>query len=291
MKSFQMKALALATLGLGGLVMADGTMAATCPDPTANTNQGYATPNGPWSAEVVTNATIASGSPGLASTNCKMVVAFSGPVPIPGNNISAVQDQSPNNEQRYRARFYVDLSGLSGSFSDGSQQVRLFNALANQSPTGSSPAEVTVFLIGGSGGSPIAFRFTVADGGLNGGTGGFKNITVVAPSPAGVNRIEFDYNAYPGSTQQSACESGSANGSFCAWVTDGSTASTETSPTAKYNLSGNSYDPNGNTGWSGVKIANLGIFSPSPGLQTSSAATQSIAFDEFDSRRQTFIGQ
>ena len=47
MKSFQMKALALAMLGLGGLVMA-GSALAVCPDPTAFSNKGYATPNGPW---------------------------------------------------------------------------------------------------------------------------------------------------------------------------------------------------------------------------------------------------
>jgi len=289
MKSFKMKALAVATLGLGGLVMV-GSAFAACPDPTANTNQGYATPNGPWSAEVVTNSTIASGSPGLASTNCKMVVAFTptGGV-VAGNSTSFVQDQSPNNEQRYRARFYVDLSGLTSAFSTAAasgETVLLMSANANTAPTGRSSSVVKLFLVGGS---PLAFRFQVADSGAGGQT---KTISVAVPTPAGVNRVEFDYNTYPGATQQSVCESGSTNGSFCAWVTAGATASTEASPTSKYNLVSNSFDANGVTGWSGVKFANLGIFGPNNLLQGDATTnSSSFAFDEFDSRRQTFIGQ
>lgn len=291
MKSFKMKALALATLGLGGLVMAGSAFAqTTCPDPTANTNQGYATPNGPWSGEFVTNSTIASGTPGLAGTNCKMVVAFTpSSGTVLGNSTSFVQDQSPNNEQRYRARFYVDLSGLTSQFSQAGatgEQLLLMSAGANLAPSGRSSSVVRVVLVGGS---PLAFRFIVADAGAG---GQIKAITVPVPTPAGVNRVEFDYNTYPGATQQSACETSSTNGSFCAWVTDGATASTEPSPTSKYNLVGNSFDPNGVTGWSGVKFANLGIFSPNNTFQLDSNTNSSIfAFDEFDSRRQTFIGQ
>jgi hypothetical protein len=288
MKSFQMKALALAVLGLGGLVMAGSAAAATCPDPTANGNQGYATPNGPWSGEFVTNATIASGSPGLASTGCKMVVGFT-PTSgvVAGNSTSFVQDQSPNNEQRYRARFYLDLSGLASQFSTvGGEQLLLMSANASTAPAGRNIGVVRAFLVSGN---PLAMRFLVADSGASGAT---KAITVAVPTPAGVNRVEFDYNTYPGATQQSACETGSTNGSFCVWVTDGATASTEASPTSKYNLLGNSFDPNGVTGWSGVKFANLGIFSPNNAFQVDSTTNSStFAFDEFDSRRQTFIGQ
>jgi len=286
MKSFKMKALALATLGLGGLVMA-GSAFAVCPDPTANSNQGYATPNGPWSGEFVTNSTIASGA-GMAGTSCSMVVAFTpSSGVVAGNSTAFVQDQSPNNEQRYRARFYVNFSGLSSQFTTvGGEALLLMSANASTAPAGRSISVVRVYLISGS---PLALRFLVADSSAGGQT---KAITVAVPTPAGVNRIEFDYNTYPGATQQSACETGSTNGSFCAWVTDGAAASTETSPTSKYNLLGNSFDPNGVTGWTGVKFANLGIFGPSNTLQIDSTTNGStFAFDEFDSRRQTFIGQ
>jgi hypothetical protein len=286
-----MKALALATLGLGGLVMA-GSAFAACPDPTANSNTGYKVPNGPWGGEFVTNATIASGTPGLANTNCKMVVAFTatGGV-VPGNARSFVTDNSPQNEPRYRARFYVDLSGLSSQFTNGSQQVKLFSAGASNFPTGASSSVVAVSLIGGA---PPAFRFLVADSAQ---ASSYKIITIPAPTPAGVNRVEFDYNTGTGS----ACAPGNAHGSFCAWVTDGAAASgSDSSPVPAagsgiginpYSLGANSFDAAGNTGWSGVVVANLGIFSSTGPLQVSPAGTQSIAFDEFDSRRQTFIGQ
>lgn len=293
MKSFQMKALALATLGLGGLVMA-GSAFAACPDPTLNSNTGYKVPNGPWAGEFVTNATIASATPGLASTNCKMVVGFTatGGV-VPGNARSYVSDNSAQNEPRYRARFYVDLSQLSNQFTNGSQQLTIFSAGANNFPSTASKAnanaaEVQLKLIGGA---PPIFRFIVADFGQ---PSGYRIVSFNAPTPAGVNRIEFDYNTGTGST----CAPGNTNGSFCAWVTDGAATSAENAPTTAglvgpnpYNLSAASFDATGTNGWSGVVFANLGISGASGPLQVSAAGTQLIAFDEFDSRRQTFIGQ
>jgi hypothetical protein len=206
-----------------------------------------------------------------------------------GNSTSFVQDQSPNNEQRYRARFYVNFSGLTSAFSTAAasgEALLLMSANASTAPAGRRTGVVSIYLIGGS---PLALRFIVADSGAGGQA---KAITVAVPTPAGVNRIEFDYNTYPGATQQSTCESGSTNGSFCAWVTDGAAASTEATPTSKYNLLGYSFDPNGVTGWTGVKSANLGIFGPNNTLQLDSTTnSSSFVFDEFDSRRQTFIGQ
>ncbi len=179
MKSFQMKALAVAVLGLAGLGMA-GSAFAACPDPTADGNQGYAQPDGPWSGEVVTNSTIAAGTPGLAGTSCKMVVAFtpSGGV-VAGNSTAFVQDQSPNNEQRYRARFYVDFSGLAASFSTGSgsgEQLLLMRADASTAPAGRSTAVVRVYLISGS---PLNRSFLVADSGAG---GQIKTINVTGPN-------------------------------------------------------------------------------------------------------------
>ena len=277
MKSFKMKALAVATLGLGGLVMV-GSAFAACPDPTANSNQGYATPNGPWSGETVSGASIAS-TTGLNGTSCAMSVALNS---SPSSIAKAfVTDQSPNNEQRYRARFYVDLSQIASSLQAG-DSIRLLNANATTGPSGVSTVELTVLLVGGSSGA--AFRFQVADPGQ---ASFYKTLTVNAKNATGVNRVEFDYNTYPGGTQQSACTASSTNGSFCAWVSDGSTAATEASPDTTYNLIANAYGTSGNT-WSGVKFTNFGIFASNVGFRTH-AATKSVILDEFDSRRQTFI--
>lgn len=273
MKSFQMKALALATLGLGGLVMA-GSAFAACPDPTAFSNQGYATPNGPWSAETVSNATIAS-TTGLAGTTCAMSVSINSAAP--SNAKALVMDSSPNNEPRYRARFYVDLTNIASSLVAG-DAVRLLNANANTGPAGVSTAEVTVLLIGGSSGA--AFRFQVADPGQ---ASFFKTVTVNAANPTGVNRVEFDYNTGTSST----CAPGNTLGSFCAWVSDGTTAAAEGTPSASYNLLASAFGNSGNT-WSGVKFTNLGMFSSNAGFR-SHAEGKAVTLDEFDSRRQTFI--
>ena len=297
MKSFKMKALAVAVLGLAGMGMMGSAFAVTCPDPTGpnpGDNQGYAQPNGPWFGQTVSGASMVSFSPGLNGTNCQMRVAF---VPVggvtAGSALATVTDNSGQNEQRYRARFYVDLSNLSAQFAtDGSQsQVQLMNAVANSAPTGANPSLVRVSLLGGS---PPQFRFAVADTGAG---GNFKIILVTAPNPTGVNRIEFDYNT----GTSSACAPGNAHGSFCLWVNNGADASgadatpvpasVQATHTNPYSLLAGSFDPTGTTGWSGEALANLGISTPSFTLQTSTAASQVIGLDEFDSRRQTFIGK
>jgi hypothetical protein len=278
MKSFKMKALAVAVLGLAGLGMMGSAFGQTCPDPTANSNQGYATPNGPWGGESVSSATIAAVTPGLDGTNCAMGVALTA---SPASNAkSLVTDNSPQNEPRYRVRFYVDLSHLSSGFATGNN-IRLLNANANTSPPLTSSAEVTVLLIGPASGP--AFRFQVADPSA---VGSFKTITVLAPTPAGVNRVEFDYNTSTGS----ACAPSNTAGSFCTWVTDGAAATgSDSAPTTTYNLGANAFGTTGNT-WSGVKFTNFGIFASNASYRAD-AATQLITLDEFDSRRQTFIGQ
>lgn len=272
MKSFTMKALAVAVLGLAGMGVAS---AATCPDPAANGNQGYAAPNGAWSGETVSGATIAS-TTGLNGTACAMSVALNA---SPSSIAKAfVTDNSPNNEPRYRARFYVDLSAIASSLQAG-DTIRLLNANATTGPAGISTAEVTILLVGGSSGA--AFRFQVADPGQ---ASSFKTVTVPAKNPTGVNRVEFDYNT---TATQSACTTGSTHGSFCAWVSSGSTAAVEGTPDSAYNLLANAFGSSGNT-WSGVKFTNFGIFAGNASFR-SHAASKAVVLDEFDSRRQTFI--
>ncbi len=76
MKSFKMKALALATLGLGGLVMA-GSAFAACP--TAVTTAGSSTPGGggAWTSQYISSdATFAIGGPGLNGTSCSLSLSI-----------------------------------------------------------------------------------------------------------------------------------------------------------------------------------------------------------------------
>jgi hypothetical protein len=280
MNSFKMKALAVAVVGLAGLGMMGSAFGQSCPDPTANSNQGYATPNGPWSAETVSSATIVAVTPGLDGTNCAMGVALTASPSTIAKSL--VTDNSPQNEPRYRVRFYVDLTHVATSGLAAGNAIRLLNANSTSGPAGISTAEVTLILVGPASGP--SFRFQVADSGLS--PSFFKTINVIAPTPAGVNRIEFDYNTGTGS----ACAPSNTAGSFCTWVTDGGAATgSDSAPSTTYNLVANSFGTTGNT-WSGVKATNFGIFGSNSGYRTN-AATTAITLDEFDSRRQTFIGQ
>jgi len=260
---FTMKALSLAVLGLAGLGFGANAFAA-CPSITP------ATPT-PWTSASVTSTygslAISGGSPGqgLNGTSCKMDVSIA--AGSPANVKALVSDDTPANEARYRARFYVDLTGYTNFNNAGYQHV-VFNAFADTAPAGTSTDEVAISLVG-SGSNP-AVRFLVADAAQ---PSKFRTITVPLPNPAGVNRIEFDVSQ-------------GASGSFKCWVSAGNVATSEGSPTpaACAAITVN------NSGWSGITFANLGLFSTTSGFRANMAG-KILSVDEFDSRRSTFIGQ
>jgi len=254
MKSFTMKALAVAVLGLAG-----SSAYAVCPTIPATT----ATPGGggAWSSQTVTSATVGNAPTGLNGTSCAFQVSIN-----PGaaaNTKGIVTDNSPQDEKTYRARFYVNTAGLTG-LTAANRVFRVFNALATTFPAtaGAGSDEVIVFIGGGA--TPFV-RFFVGD---TASPGSYKNIAAVFPNTAGNYRIEFalDSNA----------------GTFRYWVSDAAAATTDAAPTGSATVT--------QTGWSGVKLVNLGIFGTSANYRTN-VAGQALIVDEFDSRRQTFIGQ
>lgn len=276
MKSFQMKALALATLGLGGLVMAGGAFAATCP--TAVTTPGISSPGGggAWSSQgIINGATLNIVNPGLANTGCALSVS----VGTAANSRAYVQDNSPNNEQRYRARFYFNAANLSG-FTASNMAATLFRANDTSAPSQFSSDQLVIRLAGGS---PATVRFVVSDANS---ASGATQIAVPLPTAgaSGAYRVEFDMQIGAGATNAThGCDAmPSSGGCIRAWVTAAENVSSDTAPDASATIN--------NSGWSGAKTAYLG-------LQVGSAnfrATQSgknMVLDEFDSRRQTFIGQ
>ena len=255
---FTMKALSLAVLGLAGLGFGANAMAACPTDPAA--------PNGPWSSKNVAadaSLTIVGGAAGqgLNNTACKMSVSInSGAL---ANTRAYVIDDTPADEPHYRARFYMDISGFTG-FSLGTYQTRIFNVSSASSPAGISTAEVTAALVGGA--TP-ALRFVVADSGQ---ASSFRIVNVPLPAVAsGVYRVEIDL------TQGSA-------GAFRYWVTDGSVATSDGSPTGSVTVN--------NSGWSGATSVNFGLFGTSAGFRANMSG-KVLSLDEFDSRRSTFIGQ
>jgi hypothetical protein len=252
--------------------MAGGAFAAC---PTLTTNTGNSTPGGggAWSSQSVGGGGYMNiVTPGLATTSCVLSVNIGA---TPSSNVKAyVSDTSPQNEPRYRARFYFDMSALTLTASN--YQTELLDSFATTAPGTFNTDQVAIYLLGGA--SP-ALRFFVADAGLGSGT---KIITQPLPTSAnGHYYVEFDMTTGAGSSSSVACSGGSA-GCFRYWVTAEGTASSDASPTGTYSAS--------NAGWSGVKQTNLGLFGTSANFRANNLS-KNLGIDEFDSRRQTFIGQ
>ena len=253
----KMKVLSLALVGLAGFA---GSAMAACPGGPDIASGGAWT-----SKNVATDATLAITSPGLVSTACKLDVSIN--ASALANTRAYVTDDSPNDEPRYRARFYFSTAALTG-LTLANQQSKIFNASATTSPAGASTAEVTITLLGSSSGP--ALRMLVADATQ---PSKFRTVTAVLPASANKNYyVEIDLTQGAGTPANN----------FRYWVADAATATSEASPTGQATVD--------TTGWTGVTTVNLGLFSTSPGFR-SGVAGQTLSLDQFDSRRQTFIGQ
>jgi hypothetical protein len=283
MKSFQMKALALAVLGLGGLVMA-GSAFADCPTFSTSTG-GTSTPGGggAWSSQTIDSNTAALGitpaitTGGLAGTSCKLSFTInSGAL---SNTAAYVTDSSPSapGEAHYRARFYFDYSALTG-LTASNIQFKIFNAFASTIPANGTPDEVMVRLVGGS--PRPSLRILVAD--ANQGALPYKVLNVPLPAAGATPGVYyFEFELQQGTTGNCTAASIGTGGCLRYWITPAGTASSDSSATGFWALD--------NSGWSGVKQVNVGMYATTPPLRALS--TQVFSVDEFDSRRQTFIGQ
>jgi len=218
-----------------------------------------ACPNGPtvaeggaWAGKTQTNGTVAIATPGYDGTECRMTSSLA--AGASAFAAATVRDDSPSNEARYRAQFTVNADDFStmGAF----ESAQIFSAQAAASHAN----------------SPFLVRFSVS-GGTNkvlnviaaNENGGTNVSTTSVPLAAGNNRIEFDLTV-------------GASGSLKIW----NNACTEGSPT-------NTVSNLNNTGWTGVDRANLGVASAN-NLFRANQAGKVMSFDQFDSRRSTFIG-
>lgn len=270
MKSFKMTALAIAVLGLAGMGSA---MAATCPTVAAGNISGGGAGGGAWFGQQQGGGgTLSIVNPGLNSTNCALNVAISS---TPVSNLKGlVIDNSPQSEARYRARFYFDISNLSLPLSNS--QTEIFDAFSNTAPGTFGTDEVQIYLVGGA--TP-AVRFVVADSGKSNGV---STISSTLPSATGSFYVEFDLTKGAGSSSAVACNGGDA-GCFRYWIApQGGTAPADGTPTGTYSAS--------NAGWSGIVQAQLGLYSSTAKFRQGNVSSNSLTVDEFDSRRQTFIG-
>lgn len=252
----KMKLLSLALIGLCGYA---GSALAVCPTDPAQ-------PAGAWSSKAVSQANLAiAANPGMGldTSACRLQVSLNQASALFAKAI--VTDTSPANEAHYRARFYIDTTEITG-LTSVLRGAKIFNASATSGPASVS-GEMVAISLNGSTGAPTLI-FTVGD--TTQGSG-FRQISVPLPVANGSNRVEFDL------TQ-------GASATFRYWVTAASATSADATPTAT--VSGIN-----NTGWSGVKQASLGLFVANNGWRANYSAANHIYLDEFDSRRQTFIGQ
>lgn len=168
-----------------------------------------------------------------------------------GAAFATVQDDTPAAEPRYRAQFSVDVNTLANqSLLAG---VQVFSA------TAANGATIWMSIFGdGAGAHFLGYFVKDADrpsGVLSGST----------PLAAGVNVVEFDLQV-------------AAAGSIALWVNN-NVEGTPTVPAQTVN----------NAAAVGIDTAFLGLASPTPQYVTAFPGT-AVGFDQFDSRRQTFIG-
>ncbi|OJY96414.1 MAG: hypothetical protein BGP25_14675 [Lysobacterales bacterium 63-13] len=98
----------------------------------------------------------------------------------------------------------------------------------------------------------------------------YQTLDIPLPNQAGANRVEIDLVTGAAATMKY-------------WVTNASASTTEGAPTGTFtNLA--------NTGWTGVDQVALGFSTANTFYRQNFTNTSYVYFDQFDSRRQTFIG-
>lgn len=209
----------------------------------------------PWTAQTQTQGVVAIATGGFDGTSCRMTSTLNAGASSFASAI--VRDETPADEPSYRAQFLVDADLLTGMGSfEGATIFTAQSAAAHQSTN----VLLRVVLRGGANKS---LNFIAAD---EGETGNISQVTV--PLVAGVNRVEFHLTA-------------GAAGELRIWAN--APVGPEPGTTATIaNLN--------NVGWVGVDAANLGVAAGNSLFRTNQA-TRAVSFDEFDSRRTSYIGQ
>lgn len=248
----KMKSLSLAVVGLAGFAFAGSAMA-QCP----------ALP-GAWSGQSAAGGSLATTSPGFGGTNCKLDAQITANL---GSASAFVRDDTPAAETRYRAQFLINVDALTSL--TATQVVRVFAAITDAPSSGVS--ELVRFAVYGNvTGTTKLLSVTTACS--NNATGRCSNSLTLSGGASGVHRVEIDWTQGTG-----LAGDGSGSGGVKVWLNN----TTEASPNVTV--------PANNTAWGGVDSAALGLTQASPGFRTAQA-NRIVSFDQFDSRRSTFIG-
>lgn len=246
----KMKVLSLAVVGLFGFA---GAAMAACPSgPT--TAEG-----GAWTSKTTLGGgVVAIGTPGLASTECLMESTLAASL----TSSASVRYNHAASEPAYRFQFLVDTTALSSFLT--TDNVVAFQAPATTTANGFNRLLRVSIVAGPAGAKRVRFIAQCSTGGFQCGQ------TYSTDLVAGVNRIEGKLTVGAG-----------AAGQLTYWV---NAASGTTEPAASGTIA--NLD---NAAWGGVSAASMGLTAPSSTFKNGHAG-QVVKFDQFDSRRQTYIG-
>ncbi|MEP6483009.1 MAG: hypothetical protein ABJB01_01080 [Rudaea sp.] len=268
MKSFKMKALAVAVLGLAGLGLASSASAACPTDPFS----AWSSDTGGVNSGAQLGGQTVGIAPGLNSTGCAMQAKLT---TAPGSNSeeAVVFDNSPQKEQTYRFRFYVDPSAIGTSLSN-INTVEAFAALS-----GSTHGPVLTQKL-------VAINFVAVTGAIKlrtfvACTSGDGLLAGRCKSTAGDLALPA-FTAGTGVRVEGQLIIGAAGtGKLNLWV--GTNTGT---PDRTINVDNSAW---GTASGDGVVQAVMGLGNSTPNFRTA-AVNKAVLFDEFDSRRQTAIG-
>jgi hypothetical protein len=207
----------------------------------------------PWSSQSALGGTIAIAAGGFDGTACRMNSTLTTNI---GGASGFVRDNTPAGESRYRAQFIVNVDALTGL--NSIQSVKLFGA-ATETPALGVAEVVRLNVFGNIGGTAKTLGIVTACAAQPSGL-----CSATTALATGENKIEIDWQK-------------GASGSLRVWVNN----AVEGTPTTTVNVD--------NSAWGGVDFAVLGLGTASPGFR-SAQLNRAVGFDEFDSRRQTFIG-
>ncbi|MCK9488671.1 MAG: hypothetical protein M0Q42_04625 [Xanthomonadales bacterium] len=210
----------------------------------------------PWSGVTQNAGTAAIVEGGYDGTSCRLDAAITGNL---GSAGAFVSDDTPTDEPRYRARFLVDVDNLDGL--NSSQPVRIF-AATTSAPANGVPDLVSLSVYGNAAGTSKILGISTA---CSSNATGRCSTTRSLGSVTGARSIEIDW------------QSGSSGG-LAVWVDN----NVEGTPSATLDAD--------NSAWGGVDNAVLGLAAASSGYRAVHL-NKTVGFDEFDSRRSTFIGQ
>lgn len=205
-------------------------------------------------------------TPGYASTLCKLSVNINaGAVDA---SRAQVRDETPATETRYRAKFLLKMNGL-GALTP-TARARIFNGQFN-------PGNAGVFQLRVEGGSVSGYVITGFAACSNSVDGdGRCRFNFPIASGDTVNRIEIEWVR--------ASSTNATDGAFRYWVN-----AVGASPAPTGTVAGIAGAGLQNFAVPGVDQVNLGLIRPNANFRAQEVGSI-VHFDEFESRRQTYIG-